>query len=160
MSVTVRPDSPAFESRVERIPCNSEAEFGLPCSPAEPCGYCDADGLVDHLVESPAALNLSDASWRALDGALGIGLGPVGDLPASEIPDVRRAVVRALNAAPAPAVAARVEPGRTWVEGGAIRRGATIVHAGRPAGADHARLRAFAATLDAAQRANVGIVWS
>lgn len=76
------------------VPCTSPA-MGLACTAEEPCGYCDENRMCYEPVYEQPWCDFSVGS--SLLALLGLPAASMGDVPAEQVPDVLRRILRALN---------------------------------------------------------------
>ena len=98
MSVTFWiPDAP--RTRLKTACTSKVHDTGEPCKTGKSCGYCQ-DGIEESWESSAPELNVANETAIVLLGILEIPCGPTdlyGSLEPTQIPTVRRNIVRALS---------------------------------------------------------------
>jgi len=98
MSVTFWcPNAP---SKRERVPCDSQENYGLTCTPEDRCGYCD-DGWLDERTTDCPEVNWSNQNAGDVLRLLGLynPEGLWGEMAVAEIPAVLQRILLVSNKA-------------------------------------------------------------
>jgi len=82
------PDAPREKKRVL---CESP-QHHIPCTPEEPCGYCD-DGYQTRWFSDCPSVKLSNANTRDIGGLLGLGRETCGTIRHADIPAILRRIM-------------------------------------------------------------------
>ena len=139
------PDSP---ESTQQVPCD------MFCTPEDRCGYCD-NGFIEEVVAEAPSLNVS--SGETLLETLGFSPEVQGTWEVSDLPNVRRAIVRGLNR-PLPTFDGYEEQ-TVHVEGERIVPGCRVIHGGNTADQITRRLETLDKVVRWAQDHQMGVAW-
>lgn len=139
------PDSP---ESTQQVPCD------MFCTPEDRCGYCD-NGFIEEVVAEAPSLNVS--SGETLLETLGFSPEVQGTWEVSDLPNVRRAIVRALSRT-LPTFEGYEEQ-TVHVEGERIVPGCRVIHGGNTADQITRRLETLDKVVRWAQDHQMGVAW-